>query len=343
MDRGHGSSVTERARADLGVDCIVEGEAEKAIGKLVEAALRGQNLPTHYEAAAAETPHLEEIPDIVGGSINGLTEIGRGCCRGCQFCNVTLRPLRWYPIEKIDREINVNMTAGETGACLHAEDVMLYGSNNTYPNSERLLELHNYVTKKCTDMAWSHCSIAAVASNPKLFSELSEIILQKQLFWGAEIGVETGSSRIVEKLMPAKAHPFKPNQWREVVFAGMGLMHDNRLVPACTLIVGLPDEQESDVLKTMELIDDLKNYRSLIVPLFFVPLGKLGREDWFSEVKLSPLHKQLFVKCAEHDFRWVNDLIDSSLSNKWYSSLLKGLYKGFAVVAKNKLRRVEYT
>ena len=37
-----------------------------------------------------ETPSLEEIPDITKPSINGLIEIGRGCCRGCQFCNVTL-------------------------------------------------------------------------------------------------------------------------------------------------------------------------------------------------------------------------------------------------------------
>ncbi|MGD6851484.1 MAG: B12-binding domain-containing radical SAM protein [Candidatus Bathyarchaeia archaeon] len=331
----------DRARADLGIDCVVEGEAENAVGLIVKAAFRGQKLPTYYEVNSDGAPGLDEIPDIAGASINGLLEVGRGCCRGCQFCNVTLRPLRWYPVEKLEREINVNMSAGETGVCLHAEDVMLYGSNNTYPNPQALLKLHNFVTEKCTDMAWSHCSIAAVASSPKLFSKVSELVQQNQDAWGAETGIETGSPRLVEKLMPAKTHPFKPSQWREVVFTGMGLMHDYRLVPACTLIVGLPDEQESDVLKTMELIDDLKDYRSLIVPLFFVPLGKLSKENWFSEVKLSPLHKQLFVMCAEHDFLWAKDLIDSSFSNKWYGPLFRNVFKGFAAVAKHKLRQVE--
>jgi radical SAM superfamily enzyme YgiQ (UPF0313 family) len=97
----------------------------------------------------------------------------------------------------------------------------------------------------------------------------------KQDWWGVEIGIETGSVEIAKKIMPAKAHPFKAEEWPDVVRNGMGIMHDNMLVPACTLIVGLPEEKPDDVLKTMELLDDLKDCRSLIVPLFFVPLGRL--------------------------------------------------------------------
>ena len=124
----------------------------------------------------------------------------------------------------------------------HAEDVMLYGSNNTTPNEEKLVQLHELVTKKVAGLSWSHCSLAAVASKPKLLSKLSELILQNQTWWGAEVGIETGSSEIAKKIMPAKAHPFSADNWHDVVVQGMGVMHDNMLVPACTLIVGLPDE-----------------------------------------------------------------------------------------------------
>jgi radical SAM superfamily enzyme YgiQ (UPF0313 family) len=93
-------------------------------------------------------------------------------------------------------------------------------------------------------------------------------------------------------------------------------MHDNKLVPACTLIVGLPDEREEDVIQTMDLVADLKEMRSLIVPLFFVPLGKLKNENWFTDIKLSRLHRQLLIQCAEHDFRWVDNLLDWSFSGK---------------------------
>jgi radical SAM superfamily enzyme YgiQ (UPF0313 family) len=109
----------EKAIKDYGIDCVIEGEGEKVIGKIVNAALNGEGLPTRYEVGAGETPKLEEIPDITGPSINGLIEIGRGCCRGCQFCNVTLRPLRWYPIEKVEHELDVNLKSGYvTGACI---------------------------------------------------------------------------------------------------------------------------------------------------------------------------------------------------------------------------------
>jgi len=335
-------SYREKSIEDLDIDCVVDGEGENVVGKLFKAAIEGQELPRHYEVGVGEVPSLEEIPDIVSPSINGLIEIGRGCCRGCQFCNVTLRPLRWYPIEKIDRELNVNLSSGKvTGACLHSEDVMLYGSMNTVPNAEKLLALHELVMKKVDGVSWSHCSIAAVASAPKLFGELSELILQKQSWWGAEVGIETGSGEVAKRIMPAKAHPFRAEDWHDVVVDGLGLMHDNKLVPACTLILGLPDEREEDIVKTMDLVDDLKGMRSLIVPLFFVPLGKLKSEDWFTETKLSGLHKQLLILCAEHDFYWVDNLLDWSFSGKWYSRLMKEFYKGFSAIAKYKVRQIE--
>ncbi len=332
----------EKSVNALNIDCVVEGEGENVVGKLFKAALEGQELPKHYEVGLGEVPTIEEIPDIVQPSINGLIEIGRGCCRGCQFCNVTTRPLRWYPIEKIMRELNVNLDSGKVAdVCLHSEDVMLYGSNNTIPHEDKLVELHELVLKEVDGVSWSHCSLAAVASAPKLFSKLSETILQKQTWWGAEVGIETGSPEVAKKIMPAKAHPFKAENWHDVVVDGMGLMHDNKLVPACTLIVGLPDERQEDVIQTMDLVADLKDMRSLIVPLFFVPLGKLKSENWFNDTKLSNLQKQLLIQCAEHDFRWVDNLLDWSFSGKWYSRIMKDFYKGFSAIAKYKVRQIE--
>jgi radical SAM superfamily enzyme YgiQ (UPF0313 family) len=324
------------------IDCVVEGEGENVVGKLFKAAIEGAELPQFYEVDVGETPHLDEIPDIVKPSINGLVEIGRGCCRGCEFCNVTLRPLRWYPLEKIRREISLNLKSDKVeGCCLHAEDVMLYGSRNTIPNDEKLLKLHEFVAKNCEGISWSHCSLAAVASKPKLFSQLSEMILAKQGWWGAEIGIETGSAELAKKIMPAKAHPFKAEEWPKVVQEGMGIMHDNKMVPACTLIVGLPEEKEEDILRTMELMDDLKGFRSLIVPLFFVPLGRLKNEDWFKDASMTKLHKQLLFQCAEHDFHWLDDLIGISFRGKWYGRFLREFYRGFAGIAKRKVRQIE--
>ena len=326
------------------IDCVVEGEAENVIGKIIRATLEGEKLPTHYEITAKNAPKLEEIPDIVQPSINGLIEIGRGCCRGCEFCNVTLRPLRWYSFDKIMRELSVNVEVGKNRVCcLHAEDVMLYGSQSTVPNGEKLLRLHELVMDKIHTISWSHCSLAAVASKPELFSRISEIIRQKQAWWGAEIGIETGSAELAKKIMPAKALPFKAEEWPQIVRQGLGLMHDNMLVPAGTLIVGLPEETEEDIIKTMELMDDVKDYRSLIVPLFFVPLGRLKNRDWFKDTEMNELHKQLMFQCAEHAFRWVDNLIDMAFMDRWYRRPLKEFYKVFAGIAKRQIRQAEIT
>ena len=213
----------EKSVKDLGIDCVLEGEAENVVGKLFKAAMEGQEIPPHYEVDVGEVPSLEEIPDIVGPSINGLIEIGRGCCRGCQFCNVTTRPLRWYPIDKVERELNVNLDSGRVGgACLHSEDVMLYGSSNTVPHEDKLIKLHEAVMKNVDEVSWSHCSLAAVASAPKLFSKLSETILQKQTWWGAEVGIETGSPEVAKKITPAaRMIPLQPYSPNLPVFSGM--------------------------------------------------------------------------------------------------------------------------
>jgi len=322
---------------EYGIDCIIEGEGEKVVGKVVRAALADDDLPQYYEVTPEEVPALEEIPEIIAPSINGFVEIGRGCRRGCKFCNVTLRPLRWYPYEKILKEIEVNRKIGN-GVCLHAEDVMLYGSKNTTPDAEKLIRLHEIVSDNSDGIGWSHCSLAAVASSPKLFSQVAEIILQKQSWWGAEVGIETGSAELAKKIMPAKAHPFKVEEWPEVIRTGMGLMHDNMLVPACTLIVGGPEETEDDIIKTIEIMDDLKDVRSLIVPLFFVPMGRFKDEKWFKNTEMNNLHQELLIKCLKHDLYWVNSLIDLSIGRDWPGKLRSSLYKHFVGLVK---RRVE--
>jgi radical SAM superfamily enzyme YgiQ (UPF0313 family) len=322
-----------------GIDCVIEGEAENVVGKIFRAALNGEELPRFYESSIGETPSLEEIPEIVGPSVNGLVEIGRGCCRGCSFCSVTLRPLRWFPMEKILREIEVNRRANVMGVILHQDDVMLYGSRNTLPNEEKLLNLNETASKKCAGVTWSHCSLAAVAAKPKLFSRVAEVIRRKQAWWGAEIGLETGSPELAKKIMPAKAHPFKPEEWPEVVRTGMGLMHDNLMVPACTLIVGVPEESENDVVRTIEMMDDLKGFRSLIVPLFFVPMGRLKDEGWFKDTEMTELHMELLKKCLAHDLRWMDNLIAMGLSGGWRDRVIRPFFRLFVAITKYRMRQ----
>jgi len=49
-------SYREKAVKDLGIDCVVEGEAENVIGKIFKAASEGEEIPRHYEVGIGETP-----------------------------------------------------------------------------------------------------------------------------------------------------------------------------------------------------------------------------------------------------------------------------------------------
>ncbi|MEM4246120.1 MAG: radical SAM protein [Candidatus Bathyarchaeia archaeon] len=332
--------VRGEAFAEYGIDCALIGEAENVIGRLVGRLANGEAVPRVYRARLDETPSLDEIAEIRQPSINGLVEIGRGCPRGCAFCDTTLRPLRWYPYDKIERELAVNSEADLRGGILHGEDVLLYGSSNTTPVRERVIRLHQLAKKYMTTFCWSHTSMAAVAADKHLIGEVADIILgDSQTWWGAEIGIETGSPRLLRKVMPAKAHPFKPEEWPEVVKTAAGLMTDNKLFPACTLISGLPEESEEDVYATLDLIDDLRGFRAFIIPLFFVPLGRLKEKDWFKLEDLTDLQKELFVRCFNHDLRWAKEMMDLYFTGDRWGWLVKKAFSLFLWMLKRYVAR----
>jgi len=109
--------------------------------------------------------------------------------------------------------------------------------------------------------------------------------------------------------MPMKASPYPPEAWPEVVEDAFMIMHEYKIIPAATLIIGLPDEDEDDVLETIELMDRLKKYRSLIVPMFFVPMGALRGKNWFKILNIKEVHKELLVKCFRHSVYWAEDIL----------------------------------
>jgi len=301
------------------IDCVVMGEVEKDIGDIFGKALRGEELPPVYEAYRSPAPALEEISEIKHASINGLVEIGRGCPRGCPFCDVTKRRLRWYPLDKIEKELEVNNREGVDFGIIHSEDVLLYGVHGVEPDIEKLERLFSLFAKHYRRLSWSHTSIAAVAAAPKAAEIASSMFLKEQKWFGVEIGIETGSPELIERSMPAKAKPFKAEEWQDVVCNALGILHDNHIVPACTLIVGLPDEREKDILATLDLMEKIKDYRCMVVPLFFVPLGRLSDRDWFKAEDLSYAQIELLKACLSHGLRWSKELAKGYNKGHFYS------------------------
>jgi len=302
------------------VDTIVEGEGERVSVELARRIVEGRELPKFVYAGPADSPDVSEIPAIKRPSINGLIEIMRGCPRGCSFCSVTLRKLRFIPLDIIEKEAKINSSYGVRGGILHSEDVPLYGGRGINPDVEALLKLHQVVSKYYEEYDWSHAALATLLHGEriaKLVSRVSERLLSDGWkYLGFQTGIETGSPRLAARVMPGKAAPFRPEKWPDVVREVMPILHDNLFIPAATVILGLPGETSDDVVKTIELIEDLRPYRVLIVPMFFVPMGALRREDWFTSVNLTHEHAELLIAILKHSLYWSKDILQKFYLDK---------------------------
>ncbi len=297
-------------RHRLNVDVVVIGEGENVAPPLFEKIVKGEKVP---EVVYGDVVETGKMPKIRGGTIGGVVEVSRGCGRGCRFCAPTLLKLRSRPLEDILEEVKVNIQFEQSQITLHAEDILRYKANGVNINKEAVIKLFESVKKVegVENIGPSHFALASVASAPKLLQEISSIVGvgEKDRPWIAgQTGVETGSPRLIEKHMPGKALPFKPKDWPDVVEQAFGICSDNKWVPCGTLILGLPGEEEEDVLRTIELMDRIKNYKSLIVPLFFVPIGSLKEDRGFTVDDMKDYHWDLVFKCWEHGMRWAEEL-----------------------------------
>ena len=301
----------ERLITKFGIDCVVIGEGEKTAVDLIKKALNGENLPHLIEG---EVVPLNQIPLIVNPTLNGVIEICRGCGRGCRFCNPTMLNYRCQTIDKIIKEAKINVDSGNK-VLLHAEDVLRYNVKGFIPNEDDVMRLFSEVKKLTDDIGLSHFNYASLMAKPELVNKLSELLeagSKKYSFISGQVGIETGSTRLVEKFMKGKVKPFKPDEWPNIIIESHKIMSDNYWVPVNTLIMGLPSEKAEDVKKTIELIHNLSEYKSLIVPLYFVPIGNLQDKKFFRSKDNLPEHWQLLALCIRHMLKWSYKIIEEN-------------------------------
>ena len=169
------------------------------------------------------------------------------------------------------------------------------------------MELFTKANKYTSNIGISHFAYASIMAKPVLVEKISELLeagSKKYPFVSGQVGIETGSPRIIEKYMTGKVKPFKPVDWPNVVIESHKLMSDNNWVPVNTLIMGLPGEKPKDVQSTIDLVNDLSEYKSLIVPLYFVPIGNLQGKGFFKTKDNIPEHWQLLSVCIRHLLKW---------------------------------------
>ncbi|RLF23627.1 MAG: radical SAM protein [Thermoprotei archaeon] len=306
--------VTEDVMYDYGIDIVIVGEGEKIVPELISEILNGwrPSKPMKIVVPQDKVPRASEIPILRGATIGGLVEVSRGCGRGCKFCSPTLRALRNRRLEDILKDVEVNVKFGKCNICLHAEDILQYGGTPFRKKPEAVIKLFSRVRKVpgVRRVGVSHISLASIAEMPELVEKISYIIgLTERCWMGYQTGIETGSVRLVKELMRYKPYPFRPEDWPDVVEQAFGISVDNYMIPCATLILNLPGETEDDVLKTVELVDRLRGYKSFIVPLLFVPFTEVpGCRPRRLIEDATPAYWELFRAIWEHDVKWMKIL-----------------------------------
>ncbi len=330
---GYGSWQLERQHVSksYGVDCVLMGGRPGPIVELFKKAVNGEPIPRIAKADESldNWNYNQEMPITKNVAIHGAVEISKGCGRNCQFCTPTMQHKVDVPLEKIMKEVALSTAQGSDHITLITEDLFLYGAKDPrfVPNREAVVKLCRSVAKHpgVKSIQAAHMSLAPVYHDPQMIKELAEVLIEKSWYSfdkkpiiTAETGIETGSPRLMKKYMGGKMLPFQPEQWQDVVTNAFGILNDNDWFPLATLIIGLPDEKEEDMLQTLELMDKLKDYNAFYVPLFFVPLDNcvLMNKKGTEMDALSKARWDFFIKCWEYNIKiWKPTFLENRLRN----------------------------
>jgi len=314
-----------KTQKKLGIDVLFQGEAEHDIVVLFKKLMDGKKVDSYY---IAQKPKLEEIYLIKHAASYGMVEITRGCGRGCHFCSPTMRTKISLPLDHIMKEVEINIREGSKSIFTVSEDIFLYKSKPGFiPNREEIVRLYKSIAS-CPEVEYillSHASLAPVIYDNKLLEELTPILIEKtkwhpgtsrlykKPFISVEVGIETGSVRLMKKYMRGKALPYNVDTWPELVVEGIGLMNDYDWWPLCTIMTGQPNETEDDVRATLDLIDDLRNHNAKMfyTPVLFIPLKEavLRNHSRNNLSNLTQLQWEILSRCWKNniDF-WTPDM-----------------------------------
>jgi hypothetical protein len=312
---------------ELGIDCVVEGRSESEDTlDLFDKAIKGEDLPKELTVKHPVEREAILFPDT--RTTFGVVEMTTGCGRRCKFCVPDLNPQIDLPKNKIMDAVRANVREGNKQISLATEDMFIWGQVHTdtpfyFPNREALLDLYGDIvnTPGVEQHVLSHSTIAPAVVDPILIKELSDLLLPKSpihfpyLSTHPEkkalaplIGLETGSVKMAKKIMPSKGVPFNIEEWPSIVLEGLRVLNENNWFPAMTLIVGNPDEDDEDVIATLDLIYEMerRGLFAFLIPSIFTPLHdtRMEMEKGVTQTRqLTPLQWQLMMKCWKMNLR----------------------------------------
>ena len=322
---------------ELGIDLAFQGEADDIINEVLEDiasnAVYERGYFQGYQSFdegfhkqwvkhekfitrtrnSKQFPTLEDIPLIQGPTVKGLSEVMRGCGIGCDFCEVTLRPIRYYTPEMVRKEVEVNARFGKTSAWLHSDEIFAYQHGPHFvPNGDAIKDLFR-ATMSVKGIDYTnptHGRISIAAGYPDLLKDVSSVVRAGPNKWiGVQVGLETGSDKLALIHMPNKTLPLKigpDGSWQQIVAEGVRGMNRAYWRPAFTVQVGQMDETPDDNWETVAMVNRLSNMdvdsspsEFTVTPMQNVPLGLIKSRTFTAEL-LDESQLAVYYACYRH-------------------------------------------
>lgn len=296
------------------IDVVFSGEAEVDLPNVVQAMMANTGFP---DKVIGHDPKVDAIPTIIKPARYGEVQITRGCPRGCQFCSITPEMFRSIPIDDIIKEVRVNVEAGQKSIDLVTDDILLYGSQRLSTNHDAVVKLFREVKYAGAEQIYfPHISSPAVKDSPETVMELSNIA-EYDKFTGEipVVGLESGSTRIVDKYMRGKAFPWTPDAWGDIIVDSAQIMNDAHITPCFTMTIGFMDETEEDVKQTIALSRRLidNDLKALMFPLPVIPItsSRLRKNSFPDAEKLPRGYWDLLYLCWKRDLDIIRGMTGS--------------------------------
>lgn len=298
-------------QTSLGIDHLVFGRSEAELSTTFEKIMASVDEKIiRFKSVDYRTT---KIPTIRAPAIFGEVEITRGCGRGCAFCSPNLTRKDSVPLKEVMKEVEINIDDGSDTIFTITEDMFLYKSKRMFhPNREEIVKLYQSIAeyRGVKQIHLSHATLAPVLVDKKLLPELAPILLSKSYrvlngkkFSTVEIGIESGSVRIMKQYMRRKAWPLKIDNWQQIVCEGIAAFNENSIYPLCTIIIGWPGETEEDSVQTAKLVEELHDQGAVIffTPIIFIPIEKtpLGKSKRLSLSDLTETQLNIIERCWE--------------------------------------------
>ncbi len=327
---------------NLGIDCLIHGEGEVVFPEICRLVLEDKEIPDEVDGGSVP---LELIPTIRAPARAGLVQITRGCPRRCQFCNPTMFNFRSIPLDQIVEEIKVNKLAGFDHMGLVTEDGFMYGARGVSVNRDAIMKLIEIIKNQGVNADFTHVSISGVLQGKDIIPIYNEAFNHgPENPYFVQVGLESGSSRIIAKYMAGKPRPWKPEDWPWMVLEATEIMNENYWYQCYTLILGLPGEDEYDVVKTLELIKSMRRAKCWIFPLLFIPMGRSMLEhESFAPVKIfeKECYRELLFTCIEHNLEFSKKVLPLMLRGI-RNSLTRRAVTKFLMMSIKAIERTKY-